>query len=153
MFCPNCGASNPDIATVCSQCNQPIPQLSSTPAPPQPPAAVPAVSGVPGASAPAPRVAEVPNYLVQSIVMTIVSFFTLCCVFGILALPFAIIALVYATQVNSKLGMNDIAGAQAASKNAKLFNWISLGVFVVGGLLYLFLVLMGAVSNIWGRHF
>ena len=151
MFCPNCGASNPDTATICAQCNQPIPQFSSTPTPPQvqpqpPAAAAPVVPAVPGA--PAPRLAEVPNYLVQSIVMTVVTL--LCC--NILALPFAIIGLVYSTQVNSKLGMNDIAGAQAAAKNAKLFDWISLGVLVGSMLIYFLLMFLGVLGSIWGQH-
>ena len=151
MFCPNCGANNPDTAAVCAQCNQPIPQFSSTPQPPQPPQApspvAPAAPGMPGA--PAPKIADIPNYLVQSIIMTVLSFFGLCCVFGILALPFAIIALVYSTQVNSKLGMNDVVGAQAASKNARLFNWISLGVLVACMLLYFLFVFLGVMSNYW----
>jgi len=81
--------------------------------------------------------------------MTVLSFFGVCCVFGILALPFAVIALVYSTQVNSKLGMNDVVGAQAASKNAKLFNWISLGVLVLCILLYFLFVFLGVMSNYW----
>jgi Interferon-induced transmembrane protein/zinc-ribbon domain len=156
VFCPNCGANNPETAAICPQCNQPIPQFGSTPQPvpvqPPPPAplGVPAAPAVPGA--PPPRIADVPNYLVQSIVMTVFSFFGLCCLFGILALPFAIIALVYSTQVNSKLGMNDIVGAQAASKNAKLFSWISLGVLIVCGLLYFLLVFLNVMGSMWGRH-
>src|SRR5262245_28851454 len=105
VFCPNCGASNPDTATVCAQCNQPIPQFSSIPPAPQPPTpptpptppAMPPAPAMPGA--PAPRIAEVPNYLVQSIIMTAVT--VLCC--NLLALPFAVIGLVYSTQVNNKL--------------------------------------------------
>src|SRR5215470_17307773 len=146
LFCPNCGASNPDTATVCTQCNQPIPQFSTTPSAPQPPTP-PAAPAMPGA--PAPRIAEIPNYLVQSIIMTVVT--VLCC--NIFALPFAIIGLVYSTQVNSKLGMNDVVGAQAAAKNAKLFDWISLGIFVGSWLIYLLLVFLGAVSSFWEHRY
>jgi hypothetical protein len=115
------------------------------PQPPAPPAA-PVAPGVPGA--PALRIADVPNYLVHSIIMTVVT--VLCC--NILALPFAVIGLVYSTQVNSKLGMNDVVGAQAAAKNAKMFDWIALGIFVGSWLLYFMLVFLGVLGSIWGQH-
>lgn len=61
---------------------------------------------------------KVPNYLVHSIVVT------LCC-----CLPFGIVALVYAAQVNTKLAAGDVAGAQAASRSAK--TWVIVA-FVAG---------------------
>jgi hypothetical protein len=150
VFCPNCGANNPDTAVVCTQCNQPIPQFSSTPQPPQPPQAPPPVApAAPGA--PAPRIADVPNHLVQSIILSVFSL-TCCgltCGFGFPAFILAIIALIYSTQVNTKLGMNDVVGAQAASKNAKLFNWISLGLLSAAILVYCLLLFFGAISNYW----
>src|SRR5262249_12126721 len=109
---------------------------------PPAPAGMPPAPAMPGA--PAPRIAEVPNYLVFSIIMTVVT--VLCC--NIFALPFAVIGLVYSTQVNSKLGMNDVMGAQSAAKNAKMFDWISLGVLVGSWLLYVLLVALGVMSNV-----
>jgi hypothetical protein len=156
VFCPNCGASNPDIATVCGQCKQPIPQFSSTapvpPAPQAPPPGVPGEMGIPGAPA---RIADVPNYLVHSILLAVFSL--LCCVstcgFGIPALALAVVAIVFSTQVNSKLGANDVAGAQAASKNAKLFSWISFGLLMGAFVIYIILFFLGMVSNYWQRHY
>ena len=60
--------------------------------------------------------ATVPNYMVPAII----SIF--CCV------PAGIGAIIFATQVNSKLAAGDVAGAQDASKKAKLFSYIGLGV-------------------------
>jgi hypothetical protein len=60
---------------------------------------------------------DVPNYLWQSIVIT------LCC-----CLPFGIVAIVYAAQVKSKVSVGDIAGAQASSSKAKMWCWIGFGV-------------------------
>ena len=54
---------------------------------------------------------KIENYLIHSIIAT------LCC-----CLPIGIVALVYSAQVNSKLAMGDIAGAQAASATAK--KWV-----------------------------
>ncbi len=155
MFCPNCGANNADTATVCIQCNQPIPQFSSPPEPPppMPPAPVPAAPVTP--SAPPPTIASVPNYLVHSIIQTVVSLMCcgLTCGVGLIPLVLAIIALIFSAQVNSKLGANDVAGAQSASKTAKLFNWIALGVLVGVVVVYGLLVFFGAISNYWEHRF
>jgi hypothetical protein len=72
--------------------------------------------------------ANVPNYLVPAII----SIF--CC------WPLAIAAIIFATQVNSKVAAGDIAGAEDASKKAKLFSFIAIGIgllcYVVVGLIY-----------------
>jgi hypothetical protein len=100
----------------------------------------------PGAGQP---MSQIPNYMTQSIVMVVAS--CLCC---LLSLPFSIIALVNANQVNSKISMNDMGGAMSASKNAKLFNWIALGMVIGGallGIVWFILVMIGAASNIFNR--
>ncbi len=79
-----------------------------------------------------------PNYLVQSILVT------LCC-----CLPLGIVSIVYATQVNSKWQAGDSSGALEASANAK--KWSTIG-FVTGivtniiGAIIQFAVL-GAANN------
>lgn len=59
---------------------------------------------------------RVPNHLVFAILTTI-----FCC------LPAWIVGIVFAAQVNGKVQAGDIAGAQRASKNAKTWSWVSLG--------------------------
>lgn len=73
----------------------------------------------------------VPNHLVWAIVVTILAF-CLCCVVG--AIP-GVVAIVFATQVNSKLAAGDRAGAEQSSKNAKLWAWITTGLVILGLLL------------------
>jgi hypothetical protein len=68
---------------------------------------------------PAGGTATVPNNLV----LAIISIF--CC------WPLAIAAIIFATQVNSKLAAGDTAGAQEASAKAKKFSYIAIGVGVV----------------------
>ena len=72
--------------------------------------------------------ANVPNYLVPAII----SIF--CC------WPLAIAAIIFPTQVNSKVAAGDLAGAEDASKKAKLFSFIAIGIgllcYVVIGLIY-----------------
>ncbi len=68
---------------------------------------------------------KVPNYLAWSIVMTVLGFF--CCL--IAAAP-GVVAIVFASQVNSKLTAGDRAGALSASKSAKL--WATIASITVG---------------------
>ena len=74
----------------------------------------------------------VPNYLVQSILVT------LCC-----CLPFGIVAIVNAAQVNTKLQQGDLAGAQAASVSAKKWCTYALIGGVIVGVIYLLLTILG----------
>ena len=75
---------------------------------------------------------NVPNYLWQSIVVTI------CC-----CPPVGIPAIVFAAQVNSKLAAGDIAGAMDASRKARMWCWISLAVGLVGGIISTILQVLG----------
>lgn len=115
MFCSQCGASNAENAAVCVQCGRSL-QPGVLAAPIQTPGVV------------LPPGTTIQNYLVFAILTTV-----LCC------LPAGIPAIVYAAQVNGKLQAGDVAGAKAASDNAKMWCWISfglgLGVFVVYGIL------------------
>lgn len=98
MYCTNCGQPRPDDAATCPNCN--------------------AVIRRPAVMAGAPVV--IPNYLVQSVLVT------LCC-----CLPLGVVAIVNSAQVDSRLAAGDIAGAQRASKNARMFAWLG----VLGGIL------------------
>jgi hypothetical protein len=75
--------------------------------------------------------ANVPNYLVPAII----SIF--CC------WPLGIVAVIFAAQVNGKVASGDIAGANDASKKAKLFSYISIGIGLVVGVIYLLLTILG----------
>jgi hypothetical protein len=100
----------------------------STPPPPPPSFGYGAVQGTPP-----------PNYLVWAIVAIIFCW------------PLAIPSIVFSTQVNSKWTMGDVAGAQDASKKAKMFAMWATIVGVVGVVLYvLFFVLLATASNTLG---
>lgn len=129
MNCPNCGTSNLDNANICVNCGRP---LAGGAPPPPPPSAAPqqtytppppsaARFDTPGAA----PVQQIPNYLWQSIVVT------LCC-----CLPLGIVAIIFAAQVNDKLRQGDYAGAMEASKKAKMFCLIALGLGLVVLALY-----------------
>ena len=63
---------------------------------------------------------DVSNYLIPAILSTI-----FCC------LPLGVVSIIFATQVNSKVASGDIAGAQEASKKAKMFMFIAVGLGVL----------------------
>ena len=81
--------------------------------------------------------AAVPNYLVPAII----SLF--CC------WPLAIVAIIFAAQVNGKVAAGDINGAMDASKKAKLFSFLSIGLGAAGILIYIiFWVIIGGLSAV-----
>lgn len=83
-----------------------------------------------------------PNYLVWAILTTI-----FCC------LPFGIISIVYAAQVNSKWAAGDFTGAQVSSKNAKTWAWVSFAVGISGLIIYFILLALGIGAAFWADGF
>jgi hypothetical protein len=118
-----------------------VPELADTtggeiPLAPAPPPSRQPVQALPygGYPSPTPQYASgsVPNYLTQSILVTI------CCCW-----PLGIPAIVFAAQVNGKLAVGDYAGAVEASNKAKMFCWISFG---LGLLVIVGYALVGVIS-------
>jgi hypothetical protein len=116
----------------------------AAPAPPYAPPGQPALGqyGAPGqpmpyyGQQPIPPGQTIPNYLVQSILVTL-----FCC------LPFGIVSIVYAAQVNSKLAAGDYAGALDSSQKAKtwsMWSFIIGLVFTVG--YFILMMVMAAVQ-------
>ena len=81
----------------------------------------------------------VPNYLIPAII----SLF--CC------WPLAIVAIIFAAQVNGKVAAGDIQGAMDASKKAKLFSYISIGLGLGIGIIYAILMLLGVGMSAIGN--
>jgi hypothetical protein len=84
--------------------------------------------------------APVPNYMVPAII----SIF--CC------WPLAIPAIIFAVQVNNKVQAGDIAGAQDASKKAKMFSFIAIGLGVLGIVCYVIMMILGVGLSALGNH-
>ncbi len=76
------------------------------------------------------------NYLVWAVLTTI-----LCC------LPFGIISIIYAAQVNSKWVAGDIPGAETASKNAKIWAWVAFGAGLAAVLIWIILLAFGVIAG------
>ncbi len=118
VSCPACGLLNLASANYCSGCGGVI---------------SPGTGEFPEAGARFPT--QVPNYLVQAILVTI-----FCCV------PFGIVSIVYAAQVNGKVAAGDYAGAIATSNKAKTWAWVSLGVGLGISLIYGAVICAGAFA-------
>ena len=87
----------------------------------------------------APQTPQVPppNYLVWGILTTV-----LCC------LPFGIVSIVYAAQVNSKWAGGDYEGARQASKNAKIWAWVAFGAAFAAMLLWFLLAVIIGIAGL-----
>ena len=144
MYCTKCGTRNDDNAQTCVQCGnalRPPAFDATTPASPVPPPSAYPQAPIAQAYTPPPNpmgtAPPVPNYLVQAILTTI-----FCC------LPFGIVSIVYAAQVNSKLAIGDYAGAMASSKSAKTWAWVSFGVGISWAVIVGLMMGLGMIANI-----
>ena len=114
MYCSECGAQNDDRAYRCVQCGAVLPQA-------------------PVAQPPAPASYDVPTYLAQAILVTL-----LCC------LPFGIVAIVYAAQVNGLLAGRQYEMALEKSNSARTWCWAAFVCGLVLAVIWLLLVGLGA---------
>jgi hypothetical protein len=114
-FCSSCGKPIMIGAVICPRCGVPT-DRRATAAQVINPESQAGATGMP---------LKIPNHLVQSILVTL-----FCC------LPFGIIAIVYASQVNAKIQTGDIQGAVDASQKANMWSWVSFGMGIVVGVIY-----------------
>lgn len=98
-------------------------------------AAVNASPANPAAAAPQPDPVKPDNFLPWAIISTI-----LCC------LPFGIVAIVYATQVDSYWFSGNYEASRRAAKNARTWTWVSVGVAAFCWLVYVLLVFVFAAA-------
>lgn len=135
ITCGNCGSPNEDTATRCTNCGHAIENVVAHQGPPTTP---PPTGGPPPQYPPyyGARV-QVPNYLAQSIIVTL-----LCC------LPTGIPAIVFAAQANGKEAAGDYAGALEAAAKAKTWCWVSFGIGVGWIVIWLFFVILGTATSV-----
>lgn len=86
---------------------------------------------------------SIPNHLAWAIVSTVLAT-CFCCPLGLLG----IVAIVFATQVNTKLAAGDIAGARQASNNAKTWSIVASVLAVLGVLINIGMIMsMGGIEG------
>ena len=94
----------------------------------------------PPTSTPAPG--SIPNYLAWSIIATVLAT-CLCCPLGLIG----IVAIVFASKVNTLLNQGDIAGAQRASANAKTWCWVATALAILGLLINIVVFATGGTES------
>lgn len=94
----------------------------------------------PPASTPAPG--SIPNYLAWSIIATVLAT-CLCCPLGLVG----IVAIVFASKVNTLLNQGDLAGAQRASANAKTWCWVATALAIIGLLINIVVFATGGTES------
>ncbi len=164
MFCPQCGGANEDTARFCNMCGldlveykekwggsadqgaTPAQQAYQSPAGQpstyqqqthQQPYQTPYQQQYPPSYQPPYRaggygaIPNIPTYMGWAIAVLILCFW-----------PTGIAAVVYASQVNNRLALGDIAGAKESSRKAKMWCWITFGIgiaaFVIAVLIAIF---------------
>lgn len=126
MLCPKCGANNDEGAAFCNSCGSNLRESVYSNY----------YQGSNNYNSSNNNMGNVPNYLVWSILATI-----FCC------MPFGIPAIVFSSQVDSKLSAGDYEGALESSRKAKTWCWAAFGCGIAAGVLYfIFTVLLASAS-------
>jgi hypothetical protein len=84
----------------------------------------------------------IPNHLAWSIISTVLAT-CLCCPLGLVG----IVAIVFSSQVNSKLNQGDVEGARRASANAKTWCWVATAFAIIGLLLNIAIFATGGMEQ------
>lgn len=129
MYCRVCGTKNPDGAATCTSCGAELVNPHAT--------VNPYATSAANSPVNAPLGPKPPNYLVQSILVT------LCC-----CLPFGIASIVYAAQVDSKWNGGDYAGAMASSDSAKKWCLVALVLGLIANFLIFGLQFIAAIGGV-----
>ncbi len=111
---------------------------NNVPPPPQPPQQPPPQPPQQPPQPPQSSQQQVPNYLVQSILVTL-----FCC------LPLGVVAIIFAAQVNSQLSAGNYQAALDSSNKARLFCWISFGLGIAWIGISLIMASLGMMPLFW----
>ena len=87
---------------------------------------------------------SIPNHLAWAIIATVLAT-CLCCPLGLVG----IVAIVFSAKVNGLLAQGDIAGAQRASANAKIWCWVATALAIIGLLWVTYSLTLGGGMTQW----
>ena len=160
MYCTKCGALNPDASSICSACGASLENVKETKVQSEIPVSQvyqgnqatqgnQGYQGNPGYNNRTNRpIPTVPNNLVLSIVVLVISVLTcFCYCITTVSVILSIIAVVLASQVNNKEFAGDIIGAEKSAKTAKILTFVSIGMLVFVIIIVVILVAAGVTSG------
>jgi len=144
MYCPNCGQEAGDYTKICPACGELLDNGSNSAEQKQPANNHYTNYNV----SPAPIMPQIPDYKVQSVLLIVFSC-VLCCLscFSILALPFAIVALVNSNKISAHLAAGNLDLAQEASKKTKMWCWVSFGILIAAVIISVISLIVFFSSN------
>ncbi len=136
MYCTSCGKQVPDGARFCLNCGKEMnaPSYGNSSNQTFQMSSPPPTNNSQHQFGNAPNVE---NHLVKAVLSTL-----FCC------LPLGIVAIVYASQVNTKVTAGDYQGAQIASDNASRWGNISIGIGLVVIVVYVLLVVLSVAAGV-----
>ncbi|HOX28562.1 MAG TPA: CD225/dispanin family protein [bacterium] len=129
MFCQKCGFRIIGDANFCPSCGSQLHTYKGatfTEPPQQPENQAPEI--VPTAPEPAAPALDIPDYLSQAAIITVVSFF--CCNF--IAFIVGLISVLFASSSRSRRDAGDFQSAADAANTAKILFYIALALFILG---------------------
>ncbi len=135
MYCSKCGALNDDSGEFCTSCGNSLNRINTEVKDSQ--ITQQQVNSNYG-SQPIRNYDRVPSYMAWSIISTVVSLFLL----NFLALPAGIVAIVFSSQVDTKLKSGDYDGAVRSSKNAKIWNWVATALEIISVILIILFIIL-----------
>lgn len=94
------------------------------------------------------------NNMVLAIISTVVSLFAGCCAYaGCIGFVVGIVAIVFASQVDSKFKAGDIDGAEASAKKAKTLSYVALATVVLSIIIWIIMFIsMGGYDGYMERY-
>ncbi len=138
MYCSKCGIQNEDNAEFCTSCGNSLRAMS--PEASQKPITTPNDTNY--SNIPITNYDKVPNYLVWSIIVTVLSVLF----FNVFAIATGIVAIVFSTQVDSKLRTGDYDGAVKSSKNAKIWCWVTTGLEILSVIIIILFISLAIIG-------
>ena len=91
--------------------------------------------------------ANVPSHMVWAILITVASLLLCCTCLSLLGLVTGIVAIVFASKVNSALKYGDIAAAESASRQAKIWCWVTTAIVILSALYLVYAMATGDFSE------
>lgn len=142
MYCPKCGHEVGDYTNICPACGELLDDNTAKSQPNQDQVH----------TQPEPSVDKIPDYKVQAILLVVFSCILCCLCLPILALPFAIVALVKSNKVEAHRAAGNYDLAVKASEETKTWCWISFSILLATVIISIILIVFALNSDAYREY-